>query len=179
MRFWSKIKFYLDFEEFTKEYSDILGCPKIYERISEYISTGEMAQIQIQIIFEGHFNRIFEYLNIRIFEYSCSSPSQKLSIIRMWFYFSKFSTWVPYHLPRTLYRQLFIQTNWIIFSLSLFQFDFRHANLFLKSIRWTLIFVQNSSVRNVAPEKLLLPQDNSVSLCLSHSIKLNNKAQLQ
>ena len=48
-----------------KKYSNIFGCPKIYERISEYIRTGEMARIRIRIIFEGHFIRIFEYSNIR------------------------------------------------------------------------------------------------------------------
>ena len=47
------------------EYSNIFGGPKIYEWISEYIRTGEMARIRIRIIFEGHFIRIFEYSNIR------------------------------------------------------------------------------------------------------------------
>ena len=47
------------------EYSNIFGCPKIYEWISEYIPTEEMAQIRIQIIFEDHFIWIFEYSNIR------------------------------------------------------------------------------------------------------------------
>ena len=65
IRFWAKLQIYSDFWEFANEYSNIFGCPKIYEWISKHIRTGEMARIQIRIIFEGHFIRIFEYLNIR------------------------------------------------------------------------------------------------------------------
>ena len=62
--FWANIWIYSDFWEFTNEYLNIFGCPKIYEWISEYIRTREMARIRIRIIFEGHFVRIFEYSNI-------------------------------------------------------------------------------------------------------------------
>ena len=43
------------------EYPNIFGCKIFTERISEYIRFPEIAQIQIQTIFEGHFIRIFEY----------------------------------------------------------------------------------------------------------------------
>ena len=54
----------LDVQEFTNEYLNIFGCPKVFKWITKYIYIGEMAQIQIRIIFEGHFIRIFEYSNI-------------------------------------------------------------------------------------------------------------------
>ena len=41
------------------EYPNIFGCNIFTERLSEYISTPEIAQIQIRIIFKGHFIRIF------------------------------------------------------------------------------------------------------------------------
>ena len=44
------------------EYPNIFECRIFTERISEYIRTPEIAQIQI--IFQGHFIRIFEYSNI-------------------------------------------------------------------------------------------------------------------
>ena len=43
------------------EYPNIFGCNIFTERISEYICIPEIARIQIQIIFEGHFIRIFKY----------------------------------------------------------------------------------------------------------------------
>ena len=43
------------------EYTNILGCNIFTKRISEYIRIPEIARIRIQIIFEGHFIRIFEY----------------------------------------------------------------------------------------------------------------------
>ena len=58
----------------TNEYPNIFGCHIMYQKniqihsdatylpnISEYICTPEIAQIQIQIIFEGNFIRIFKY----------------------------------------------------------------------------------------------------------------------
>ena len=65
--FSANVQIYSNFHEFMKEYSNIFGFPKIYELISEYIRTGEIGQIRIRLIFEGHFIRILEYLNIRIF----------------------------------------------------------------------------------------------------------------
>ena len=43
------------------EYPNIFGCKILTERISEYIRIPEIAQIRIQIIFEGHFIQVFEY----------------------------------------------------------------------------------------------------------------------
>ena len=43
------------------KYPNICGCHIFTKRMSEYIYTSEIAQIQIRIIFEGHFIRIFEY----------------------------------------------------------------------------------------------------------------------
>ena len=48
-------------KEFTNKYLNIFRCPNKHKWISEYIYTGDMAQIGI--IFEGHFIRILEYLN--------------------------------------------------------------------------------------------------------------------
>ena len=42
------------------EYPNIFGSNIFTKQISEYIGIPEIAQIQIQIIFEGHFFRIFE-----------------------------------------------------------------------------------------------------------------------
>ena len=44
-----------------KKYPNILGCQIFTKRISEYIHTPKIAQIQIQIIFDGHFLQIFKY----------------------------------------------------------------------------------------------------------------------
>ena len=44
-------------------YPNIFGCNIFTERISKYICALEIAQIQIQIIFEGHFIQILEYLH--------------------------------------------------------------------------------------------------------------------
>ena len=52
---------------------------KIDEWISEYIRTGEMARIRIQIIFEGHFIRIFEYSNICAHHWVSQSVGQSVS----------------------------------------------------------------------------------------------------
>ena len=43
------------------EYPNIFGCNISTEQITEYIRIPEIARIQIQIIFEGHFIQIFEY----------------------------------------------------------------------------------------------------------------------
>ena len=50
------------------EYSNIFSCPKIYEWISAYIHTGEMAWMQILIILESHFFYIFVLIT------GCESP---------------------------------------------------------------------------------------------------------
>ena len=44
------------------EYPNIFGCHIFTKQIFEYIHTPDIAQIQIRIIFYGHFIRIFEYL---------------------------------------------------------------------------------------------------------------------
>ena len=44
------------------EYPNIIECNVFTERISEYIHTPEIAQIQIEIILEGYFTPIFDYL---------------------------------------------------------------------------------------------------------------------
>ena len=67
MRFWANIQIYLDFWEFTNEYSNIFGCPKIYEWI--YLYWGNGTNTILNNIW-GPF-----YLNIWIFEYLCSSLS--------------------------------------------------------------------------------------------------------
>ena len=72
IRFLANIQIYSNFWEFTNKYLNIFGCPKIYEWISEYIRTGEMARIRIQIIFKGHFIWIFEYSNI--WAHHCLTP---------------------------------------------------------------------------------------------------------
>ena len=64
IRFWATIQIYSDCQEFTNKYLNVLSCPKIYEWISKYIRTRNMARIRIRIIFEGHFVWIFKYLNI-------------------------------------------------------------------------------------------------------------------
>ena len=46
-----------------KKYQNIIKGNKFTEQISEYICYREIAPIQIQIIFEGHF--FFKYLNIQ------------------------------------------------------------------------------------------------------------------
>ena len=46
------------------KYLSIFGCQKLYKWISEYICTGEKAQIRIWIILESHLIRIFKYSNI-------------------------------------------------------------------------------------------------------------------
>ena len=43
------------------EYPNIFGCRTFPKQISEYICMPEIARIQIQIIFEGNFIRIFDY----------------------------------------------------------------------------------------------------------------------
>ena len=50
------------------EYSNIFGGNIFTERIPEYIRIPEIAQIRIQIIFEGHFIQIFEYLYALLIE---------------------------------------------------------------------------------------------------------------
>ena len=60
----TNIQIYLDATYLPSKYPNIFGRPKIYEQISKHICTGEMSRIWIQILFEGHFNQIYEYLNI-------------------------------------------------------------------------------------------------------------------
>ena len=50
------------------EYPNIFGWNTFTKQISEYICCPEIAQIRIQIIFEGHFIRIFEYLYSSLIE---------------------------------------------------------------------------------------------------------------
>ena len=64
IRFWANFQINLKFYEFTNKYLNVFSCSKIYDWISKYICTGEMAQIRIRFIFEGHYNWIFKYSNI-------------------------------------------------------------------------------------------------------------------
>ena len=89
MRFLANIQIYSDFWEFTNEYSNIFGCPKIYEWISKYIPTGEMARIRIRIIFERHFFRIFEYSNICAHHWQGWANIEKLAQTNIWIYSKK------------------------------------------------------------------------------------------
>ena len=71
----TKIRIYSDAASYTKQiseytwmphyvprkYPNILKCHIFTKQISEYICTPEIAPIQIRIIFQGHFIRIFEY----------------------------------------------------------------------------------------------------------------------
>ena len=52
------------FSRIYKQIFEYIRLSKIYKWISEYICPGEIARIQIQIIFEGHFIPLFKYSNI-------------------------------------------------------------------------------------------------------------------
>ena len=61
------------------KYSNIYGCHICTERISEYICMPEIARIRIQVIFKGHF--------IRIFTYSYSSLIEEIFEMLYWILF--------------------------------------------------------------------------------------------
>ena len=109
MRFLANIQIYSDFWQFTNEYSNIFGCPKIYEWISEYIRIGEMARIRIRIIFERHFFRIFEYSNICAHHWQGWANIEKLAQTNIWIYSKKCNM-----LERIFeYSMIFISNIWI------------------------------------------------------------------
>ena len=65
------------------EYPNIFGCHIFTEQISEYICTPEIAQIRIQIIFEGNFIQIFEYSYSSLIEEIFEKGSLMLPLNKM------------------------------------------------------------------------------------------------
>ena len=63
-------------------YSDpnIFECNILTKQISEFIRTPEIAQIQIRIIFEGHFTRIIKYSYSSLIEETLSKGSLMLPL---------------------------------------------------------------------------------------------------
>ena len=48
------------------KYPNIFGCNIFTKLITEYTCTPQIALMRIQIIFEGHFIQIFEYLYLSL-----------------------------------------------------------------------------------------------------------------
>ena len=71
------------------EYPNIFGCNILTERISQYIRIPKIARIQIWIIFEGHFIRIFKYSYSSLIEENFEKHSLMFPLNRIlhWIYF--------------------------------------------------------------------------------------------
>ena len=71
------------------EYPNIFGYPILTKQISEYMCMPELAQIRIQIIFEGNFIRIFEYSYSSLIEDIFKKGSLMIALNKMlyWIFF--------------------------------------------------------------------------------------------
>ena len=113
--FGANISIYTDFMNLL---TNIWLYSVVQKSTKKYLNILEMAQIQIQIIFKGHFIRIFEYSNISKHE-QINGVSEGLDSGRtpppLWTVSKKETDCLPNGFLNKIYHQIFVRPYSILF----------------------------------------------------------------